>query len=83
MSRCPATTRCPAVSNVEGPRCASRTEGIASLICRINGSFIDRPRSRSKKQRVPTEPTPTTFRAMSTGSKVDTRWARSGASEAA
>ena len=49
-----------------GPAYWARTEGSASLACSSSGSPPSRPSSRTIQQRVPTLPTPTTLRAMST-----------------
>ena len=56
------------------PANGSSTEGAASLICRNSGSPASRPRAAGRSRRaVPTLPTPTTLRAMSTSRYCSSR----------
>src|SRR5689334_8766013 len=66
ISRCPSTTRCPWLVNSLLPTYGSSTDGCASLACMNSGSSPSRPSRRRIQARVPTLPTPTTFRAAST-----------------
>ena len=75
--RWPRTTRSPWLANSLAPRYGSSTEGCASLACSTSGSFPSRPTSRKIQARVPTLPTPTTLRAMSTKRCVRNRYSRS------
>ena len=66
MSRCPSTTRWPWLANLLLPRKGSSTDASASLICKKRGSLPSLPIMSTTQARVPTLPTPTTFRALST-----------------
>ncbi len=66
ISHWPSTTRSPWFPNSLAPTWGSSTEASASLACRKSGSCPSRPIIKSTQARVPTLPTPTTLRAMST-----------------
>ena len=67
ISHWPSTTRSPWFPNSLSPTSGSNmTEASASLACRKSGSCPSRPISSSTQARVPTLPTPTTLRAIST-----------------
>ncbi len=82
ISRCPSTTRWPALGCGAGVRYASNADGPASLACKNNGSPRSRPTNSSIQQRVPTLPTPTTLWAMSTSRYWSNNRARSGGNDA-
>ena len=82
MSRCPCTTRWPSLRyRLRAPGSvtwSASTERSASFACSSSGSLSSRPVSSSTQLRVPTLPTPTTLRAMSTNSYPPSRCRRSG-----
>lgn len=79
MSRCPDTTRSPWFSYWPTPAYGASTDWSASLACSSSGSSSSLPSMSSTQQRVPTLPTPTTLRAMST---IRNCWSRCRRSDA-
>src|SRR4051794_16914937 len=77
ISRWPTTTRWPALSYSLAPAKSSSTDGPASFACRKSGAASSSS-MRIIHDRVPTLPTPTTLRAMSTSRYRSSRTRRSG-----
>src|SRR5215469_9182434 len=72
-SRLPLITRSPWVSWRLGSVKASYTDGPACLTCKKSGSTPDRPSNSTRYTRMPTLPTPTTWRTVSVSVKRSNR----------